>query len=79
MTNNNYFEVSVKEAARDDVGRGIARLSVEVMKNLGLVSGDVIEILGKNKAAAIVWPAFAQDTGSNSFCGHGRGDLLYST
>ena len=63
MTNNNYVEVSVKEAARDDVGRGIARLSVEVMKNLGLVSGDVIEILGKNKAAAIVWPAFAQDTG----------------
>jgi transitional endoplasmic reticulum ATPase len=63
MTNNNYVEVSVKEAARDDVGRGIARLSVEVMKNLGLVSGDVIEISGKNKAAAIVWPAFAQDTG----------------
>ncbi len=63
MTNNNYIEVSVKEAARDDVGRGIARLSVEVMKNLGLVSGDVIEISGKNKAAAIVWPAFAQDTG----------------
>lgn len=63
MTNNNYVEVSVKEAARDDVGRGISRLSVEVMKNLGLVSGDVIEILGKNKAAAIVWPAFAQDTG----------------
>lgn len=63
MTNNNYVEVSVKEAARDDVGRGIARLSVEVMKNLGLVSGDVIEISGKNTAAAIVWPAFAQDTG----------------
>ena len=63
MTNNNYVEVSVKEASREDVGRGIARLSVEVMKNLGLVSGDVIEILGKNKAAAIVWPAFAHDTG----------------
>ncbi|MDP3395541.1 MAG: CDC48 family AAA ATPase [Methanoregula sp.] len=63
MTNNNYVEVSVKEAARDDVGRGIARLSVEVMKNLGLVSGDVIEISGNTTAAAIVWPAFAQDTG----------------
>lgn len=63
MINNKYVEVSVKEAAREDVGRGIARLSVEVMKNLGLVSGDVIEIFGKNKAAAIVWPAFAQDTG----------------
>jgi transitional endoplasmic reticulum ATPase len=33
------------------------------MKKLGLVSGDVIEIQGKRKAAAIVWPGFAQDTG----------------
>ncbi|MDD1686903.1 CDC48 family AAA ATPase [Methanoregula sp.] len=63
MTEVNYFEVTVKEAAHDDTGRGIARLSIEVMKKLGLVSGDVIEIQGKKKAAAIVWPGFAQDTG----------------
>ena len=30
--------------------------NIEVMKKLGLVSGDVIEIQGKKKAAAIVWP-----------------------
>lgn len=63
MTENNYAEVTVKEAAHDDAGRGIARVSIEVMKKLGLVSGDVIEISGKKKAAAIVWPGFAQDTG----------------
>jgi transitional endoplasmic reticulum ATPase len=63
MTENDYFEVTVKEAAHDDAGRGIARVSIEVMKKLGLVSGDVIEIQGKKKAAAIVWPGFAQDTG----------------
>jgi transitional endoplasmic reticulum ATPase len=63
MTENDYFEVTVKEAAHDDAGRGIARISIEVMKKLGLVSGDVIEIQGKKKAAAIVWPGFAQDTG----------------
>jgi len=63
MTEKDYFEVTVKEAAHDDAGRGIARLSIEVMKKLGLVSGDVIEILGKKKAAGIVWPGFAQDTG----------------
>jgi transitional endoplasmic reticulum ATPase len=63
MTDNDYAEVTVKEAAHDDAGRGIARVSIEVMKNLGLVSGDVIEIQGKKKAAAIVWPGFAQDTG----------------
>jgi len=63
MTEKEYFEVTVKEAAHDDAGRGIARISVEVMKKLGLVSGDVIEIQGKKKAAAIIWPGFAQDTG----------------
>ncbi|MCX6688174.1 MAG: CDC48 family AAA ATPase [Methanoregula sp.] len=52
-----------RKRAHDDAGRGIARVSIEVMKKLGLVSGDVIEIQGKKKAAAIVWPGFAQDTG----------------
>ncbi len=63
MTEKDMYEVTVKEAAHDDAGRGIARVSIEVMKKLGLVSGDVIEIQGKRKAAAIVWPGFAQDTG----------------
>ncbi len=36
MTEKDYFEVTVKEAAHDDAGRGIARLSIEVMKKLGL-------------------------------------------
>jgi len=55
--------VIVKEAAREDAGRGIARLSIEMMRTLGLVSGDLIEIEGKRKATAVVWPGFAQDTG----------------
>ena len=63
MTDIDYAEVTVKEATHDDAGRGIARVSIEVMKKLGLVSGDVIEIQGKKKAAAVVWPGFAQDTG----------------
>ncbi len=63
MTEKDYAEVTVKEATHDDAGRGIARVSIEVMKKLGLVSGDVIEIQGKKNAAAIVWPGFAQDTG----------------
>jgi transitional endoplasmic reticulum ATPase len=63
MTEKDFAEVTVKEATHDDAGRGIARVSIEVMKKLGLVSGDVIEIQGKKKAAAVVWPGFAQDTG----------------
>jgi len=59
------YEVTVKEAAHEDAGRGIARLSIEVMNALGLHSGDVIEIHGKGKAKAlaIVWPGFIQDQG----------------
>lgn len=63
MADKEFMEVMVKEAARDDAGRGIARLSIEVMRSMGLVSGDVIEIQGKKKSTAIVWPGFQQDTG----------------
>ena len=68
MTEKDFIEVTVKEAAHEDADRGIARISVEVMKKLGLVSGDILEIHGKRKAAAIVWPGFATDTGERS-CG----------
>ncbi|MCX6699823.1 MAG: CDC48 family AAA ATPase [Methanomicrobiales archaeon] len=64
MPNKDYAEVGVREAARDDAGRGIARVSIDIMRTLGLVSGDVIEIQGKKKATAIVWPGFQQDTGN---------------
>jgi transitional endoplasmic reticulum ATPase len=64
MNDNELLDVTVKEASHDDAGKGIARLSIEVMKDLGLVSGDIIEIMGKKRAAAIIWPGFAQDTGS---------------
>jgi transitional endoplasmic reticulum ATPase len=63
MNETNETEVTVKEAAHGDASQGIARVSVDVMKKLGLVSGDVIEIQGKKKAAAIVWPGSAEDTG----------------
>lgn len=44
MTTADSIEVIVKEAARDDAGRGIARLAIEAMRTLGVVSGDAIEI-----------------------------------
>ncbi|MDD3978319.1 CDC48 family AAA ATPase [Methanomicrobium antiquum] len=63
MNNSQSFEVTVKEALHEDAGRGIARISIDVMNALDLRSGDVIEISGKNKAAAIVWTGYSQDTG----------------
>jgi len=63
MANTDYIEVTIKEAAHEDAGRGIARLSIDAMKALDLVSGDVVEIAGRQKAATLVWPGFPQDTG----------------
>jgi len=62
MTPQDSYEVTVKEAYHGDAGRGMARLSMDVMKSLGLVSGDIIEIEGKKKATAVVWPGYPEDT-----------------
>ncbi len=58
-------EVSLRvaEAYYRDVGRGIARIDPLVMEDLGLQSGDVIEIIGKNNVPAIVWPGYPEDRG----------------
>ncbi len=62
MTNQDRIEGTVKEAYREDAGRGIARVSIDAMRALDLVSGDVIEIEGKKKAYAVIWPAGPEDT-----------------
>jgi len=46
----------VCEASARDVGRKIARIPVKAMRELGVSSGDVIEIVGKRTTCAIVWP-----------------------
>ncbi len=55
--------LKVAEAYYRDVGRSIARVDPEVMDELGLQSGDVIEIIGKNSVPAIVWPGYPEDRG----------------
>ena len=55
--------LKVAEAHPRDVGRGIARVDPKVMSELGLVSGDVIEIVGKKRAVAICWPGYPEDYG----------------
>ena len=58
-----YVTLKVAEAHPRDVGRAIARVDRKAMEELGLSSGDVIEIIGKNRAVAIVWPAYPEDYG----------------
>ncbi|MEM0088220.1 MAG: CDC48 family AAA ATPase [Archaeoglobaceae archaeon] len=55
--------LKVAEAFYRDVGRGIARIDPEVMERLGIQSGDIIEIIGKETVPAIVWPSYPEDRG----------------
>ena len=60
----NGIELTVSDALITDSGRGIARLDMKSQKQLGLGSGDVVEIKGKAKStAAVVWQAHPSDEG----------------
>lgn len=58
-----FFKLKVVEARQRDVGRSIIRLDKETMDALGIKTGDIVEIEGKKKSAAIAWPSYPQDQG----------------
>lgn len=49
--------------SRDEYGKGIARMSSNAMKQLGIKEGDVIEIEGDNKTGAIAVRPYPTDAG----------------
>lgn len=53
----------VAEARARDANRGIVRIDSDVMRQLSLASGDVIEITGAKKTVALVWPGYEGDSG----------------
>ncbi|HVO77870.1 MAG TPA: AAA family ATPase, partial [Methanomassiliicoccales archaeon] len=53
--------LKVAEAKSKDASRGIARVDPAVMDVLGLTPGDVIQIEGKKRTVAIVWPGYPED------------------
>jgi transitional endoplasmic reticulum ATPase len=57
------IELKVSEALQDDIGRGIIRLDSKARKALDVTSGDIVEVQGKNKTAAVVWHCYQQDEG----------------
>src|SRR3989344_7515525 len=68
---------------RGDFGRGIVRISSRDMKKLGITEGDVVEIEGKRKTAAVAIRAYPVDVGLDVIrmdglerrnCGAGIGD-----
>ena len=54
-------KLRVSDSQYRDVGKGLARIGHGIMKLLGLSAGDIIEIEGKTKTAAKVWPGYPED------------------
>jgi transitional endoplasmic reticulum ATPase len=51
------------ESYRRDVGRGVARIDYDTMDLLGVGTGNVIEVKGKNRTVAKCLPVYSSDEG----------------
>lgn len=61
--NKECVELKVSESFQNDIGRCIVRLNSSSRKAIGVTAGDIVEIIGKKKTAAIVWQSYPQDEG----------------
>ncbi len=57
------IQLNVVEAMQDDVYKGIARIDLGIMKQLGINRGDVIKIKGARETVAIADKAYPSDVG----------------
>ncbi len=55
--------LTVIEARREDVGRGIVRLDPEVLRRIGAGPGDVLAIEGRGRTVAKAMPTFKEQRG----------------
>ena len=72
------IDLKVADPDPTHVGRNIVTLDRESKRYLGITSGDIVEVEGTKKTAAIVWPARANDEGKllirmDSFIRHNSG------
>lgn len=86
MPEENEVALKVGELTeRGDFGRGIIRISAREMKKLSINEGDIVEISGKRKTAAIAVRAYPADVGLDIIrmdglcrrnCGAGIGEAV---
>ena len=62
---NNTIKLRVVESLQDDAYKGVARIDPQLMKNLGLVRGDIISIKGNRETFSVVDRAYPADVGEN--------------
>jgi transitional endoplasmic reticulum ATPase len=61
-------KLRVKDAGKDDAGRGIVRIDPDIIEELKLKTGDILEIIhptSEKKTAALLYPGRIEDKGSN--------------
>lgn len=56
-----WIELQVAEAKSRDVIRGKIRLNNEAMNAIGISTGEIVELKGKQISAAVAWPAYPED------------------
>lgn len=56
-------ELRVAEALQQDVGKGIIRMDNELLREMDVEPGDIVEIIGKRTTGAIVGHAYPADIG----------------
>ncbi|MGD0763886.1 MAG: CDC48 family AAA ATPase [Roseiarcus sp.] len=61
--NSDALRLTVVEARREDVGRGVARIDPETLKRIGASPGDVLEIEGRAKTVAKAMPTYKEQRG----------------
>ncbi|MBI4147420.1 CDC48 family AAA ATPase [Candidatus Woesearchaeota archaeon] len=59
------IKLKVMEAVQDDVNKGIVKIDSTFMKQVDVNPGDIVEIVGERKTAAIVDRAYPGDIGLN--------------
>ena len=59
------INLKVAEAIQDDVNKGIVRVDSGLMHQIGVRSGDIVEIEGERKTVGIVDRAYPGDIGLN--------------
>jgi transitional endoplasmic reticulum ATPase len=57
-------KLKVAEAQQDDINKGIVRIDSQIMKELGIQQGSIVEIESTKKTVAIAGRAFPADIGS---------------
>src|SRR3972149_10772575 len=57
------LKLKVAEAQQDDVNKGIVRIDSQIMRELGIQQGSIVEIESARKTVSIAGRAFPSDIG----------------